>query len=547
MSYSKGKERFTVTDYFYDHGERDIETAYGYGYTESSRQALSSAAAAAAATVAASASTNAASPNYRPVEKEQRGALKLHEPMPSPSDDVYLPSTHNPLSTYSSIPYSFSSQTQYGEDMTQSTSDEGMLQSPPIPSRSPGMQMHMSPRSQTTIGDHFGEQENRVSVTTDISEKRISALQYINKDGPVAASIAKKRWWNRIFPSTLYTRLLLTIIIFETVVDLCIEGNILYRFNEEVKSNSSTEVELENKRRLPIYLIIFGLAHLWQFVLTVIAIRTKNTIQVFALTIFNFAFLGYAVIQIYELRKVLGSNLADGLTRGTNTTLMTIPLNVLTALIIVIIGVSCLALLTLSVLLRREFGWQRYRFLGADLMIREYYFKFQVFECICYFSAFFCAGFGIQFIWLVLNPTDAEYIITWVAFPLLIIFLVIGRFAAKYENMYFMAAFMVGLWGGCAYFIFKLVRIWQQVSTTYVNLEKSLTIFDMFSLVLLAACGVWGVMVWINFGKGLKQALLAKPRAKMFGGVLGFWSNDSEVSEEKGQEMSLAQRRISID
>lgn len=83
-------------------------------------------------------------------------------------------------------------------------------------------------------------------------------------------------------------------------------------------------------------------------------------------------------------------------------------------------------------------SWQRYRFLGADLMTREYFFKFQVFECICYFSAFFCAGFGIQFIWLVLNPTDAEYIITWVAFPLLIIFLVIGRFAAKYENVYFM-------------------------------------------------------------------------------------------------------------
>lgn len=82
--------------------------------------------------------------------------------------------------------------------MTQSTSDEGMLQSPPIPSRSPGMQMHMSPRPQTTIGDHFGEQENRVSVTTDISEKRISALQDINKDGPVAAPIAKKRWWNRV-------------------------------------------------------------------------------------------------------------------------------------------------------------------------------------------------------------------------------------------------------------------------------------------------------------------------------------------------------------
>lgn len=41
--------------------------------------------------------------------------------------------------------------------------------------------------------------------------------------------------------------------------------------------------------------------------------------------------------------------------------------------------------------------------------------------------------------------------------------------------------------------------------------------------------------------------VLAKPRTKMFGGVLGFWSNGSEVSEEKGQEMSSAQRRISID
>jgi hypothetical protein len=41
-------------------------------------------------------------------------------------------------------------------------------------------------------------------------------------------------------------------------------------------------------------------------------------------------------------------------------------------------------------------SWKRYKFLGADLRIRKYYLRFQVFECICYFSAFFCAGFGIQ-------------------------------------------------------------------------------------------------------------------------------------------------------
>jgi hypothetical protein len=40
--------------------------------------------------------------------------------------------------------------------------------------------------------------------------------------------------------------------------------------------------------------------------------------------------------------------------------------------------------------------WQKYRFLGADLQIRKLYQKLQIFECICYFAAFFALGFGVQ-------------------------------------------------------------------------------------------------------------------------------------------------------
>jgi len=42
----------------------------------------------------------------------------------------------------------------------------------------------------------------------------------------------------------------------------------------------------------------------------------------------------------------------------------------------------------------------------------------------------------------VLQSTDVEYIITWVAFPLSIILLIIGRFAAKYENRPAMVGFL---------------------------------------------------------------------------------------------------------
>ena len=66
--------------------------------------------------------------------------------------------------------------------------------------------------------------------------------------------------------------------------------------------------------------------------------------------------------------------------------------------------------------------------------------------------------------------------------------------------------FMVGLVVGCGYFIFKLVRIWQQQSTKYYRLTKSMTVFDVLSLVTLMTCSVFGAIVWRDFGKGLKEA-----------------------------------------
>jgi hypothetical protein len=44
----------------------------------------------------------------------------------------------------------------------------------------------------------------------------------------------------------------------------------------------------------------------------------------------------------------------------------------------------------------------------------------------------------IKFIWLVLQKTDVEYIITWIMFPLLLLLLVFGRFAAIYEKKWMM-------------------------------------------------------------------------------------------------------------
>ena len=177
-----------------------------------------------------------------------------------------------------------------------------------------------------------------------------------------------------------------------------------------------------------------------------------------------------------------------------------------------------------------------------------------------------------------LQKTDVEYIITWVAFPVLILLIVLGRWAAKYENIYAMvrplspdtssrtylqAIFMVGLVAGCAYFIFKLIRIWQQETTTYYRLTKSLTVFDALSLLSLGACFVYGVVVWRNFGKGLKevgayhtvcdlsqltQTVLDQNKGNSSASsAIGLWGTRTKTDEEPIPEVDLQQRRISID
>lgn len=49
---------------------------------------------------------------------------------------------------------------------------------------------------------------------------------------------------------------------------------------------------------MPVYLGLFVLAHVFQFVLAVDALAAQNTLQIVGLVIFNTAFLVYGIIQV---------------------------------------------------------------------------------------------------------------------------------------------------------------------------------------------------------------------------------------------------------
>jgi len=312
--------------------------------------------------------------------------------------------------------------------------------------------------------------------------------------------------WQKILPESIACRFYVITVLIQTTIDLAIESDLLIRFHQ-ASLNPGEETQDSAAKKMPVYLGIFALAHVFQFAMAVDAVYARNTLQFITLTVFNALFLVYAIIQITEIKQ--SSDLTS--TRG----IVNIPINVLTTAIPIVIAVAELIYVGLAWKIYNEFGWKVYKFLGADRRIKKMYASYQVFQCLVKFDVFFWVGFSVQFIWLVLSSNDWEYYVTCAALPLSVVLLVEGHLAARHENKLMMATFMSGCAGALVYFVYKLVRV-IMYSTDSSNpvrqaqfraVYKSLTTFSVIAIVLLLGTFVFAVIVMRNFGRGLKNTM----------------------------------------
>lgn len=105
----------------------------------------------------------------------------------------------------------------------------------------------------------------------------------------------KKRSWiaEAFFPDSVACRLYLMIVVVETLLDLAIECIILVRVNHAIDVTSSVSKEDSPtlaRSRIPVYLGVFGMAHVFQFMLALDAVYYKNVLQFVFLAIFNALF-----------------------------------------------------------------------------------------------------------------------------------------------------------------------------------------------------------------------------------------------------------------
>ncbi|KAF7784746.1 hypothetical protein Agabi119p4_911 [Agaricus bisporus var. burnettii] len=318
---------------------------------------------------------------------------------------------------------------------------------------------------------------------------------------PVPKEPEPPGFWQKIMPDSIACRLYVLVVLIETTINLAIEGDLYLRIRDSQSDQQSSSVAVVALRRMPVYLAVFAMAHVFQFVMAVDAVYARNTLQFIFLTVFNGLLVIYAAIQIGEVRAALSGSDTDS----------DIPLNVLTTTIPIVISVAEVFFIGLGWKIYHEFGWKVYKFLGADRNIKRMYASYQIYECLVKFDVFFWAGFSVQFIWLVLQNNDWEYYVTCVALPLSIVLLVEGHLAAKHENKWMMGTFMSGCVGALIYFIYKLIRVLTNINTDAFDLTwKSLTVFSVIAIVLLVATMIFSVVLLRNFGKGLKQALEKK-------------------------------------
>ncbi|KAJ6519611.1 hypothetical protein C8R45DRAFT_952094 [Mycena sanguinolenta] len=330
-------------------------------------------------------------------------------------------------------------------------------------------------------------------------------------------------FWAKILPESIACRLYVLTVLIETTIDLIIEGELLLQINRNESSGSDATGNFA--RQMPVYLSIFVLAHVFQFAMAVDAVYARNTLQFIALAIFNALFLAYAIIQIGEIRQL--HIISNG----------TVPIKVLTTTIPIVIALAEVAYIALGWKIYDEFGWKVYKFLGADRRIKKMYGNYQIYECLVKFDVFFWVGFSVQFIWLVLVGHNWEFYVTWAALPLSLVLLVEGHLAARHENKWMMLTFISGCGAAMIYFVYKLVKVLRFRNTDeFVLVWKTLTIFSVIAIILLAITIVFSIMVLQNFGRGLKDSLLKRSM-----------DHNRQGSQQHRRAASQNPNRMSID
>ncbi|KAG8880865.1 hypothetical protein FRB97_000375 [Tulasnella sp. 331] len=288
------------------------------------------------------------------------------------------------------------------------------------------------------------------------------------------------------------------------------------------KVNDEPDISLteSNFRTIPCYLALFAFAIIFEVLVTLDALKRRNIIQLIGVLIFHALCILFAALQIHQTHTALVK--AEGFDcQGASPSqpicsdLHTLYRNVLPFLVTspCILFASLLLLINFTRMLYVEFGWVVFYIVGANRQAKTMYQFYQVLNVLLIFDLFTFVGTTMQLLILVLTDTNgAEYPLTIIAIPVVLILIIGCIVAAKYEIKWLMTISLILMCGAMAYFLYKLVRLFTQNGFTYVSTRATLAVFLIVSFLMNFATFAVGLRCFADFDKDLKKAKTSENR-----------------------------------
>lgn len=352
------------------------------------------------------------------------------------------------------------------------------------------------------------ETERSTNNTNKTTENR-NILQTSSPPHSSRSLSPQKKWYHRFrFSSVQYA--LLALLALQSIAVISILSTTVAKIEKEIQTSNA------QLRTISTYLAIFIIANIFLILMTIDLLLNKNVVQLIALCVFNTSMAIYGAVLPNQIQKALhnpgGAVSWNGAREGTSCNMYLSCFGVqylygeIAGWIIaipVIGGIVSILMAYLTWLIYKEFGWEIFKLIGADLGLKRILQKKYLFHMLQKFALFFFIGLSLQFLMLASSMTSAERTLTICALPFSLGVVMLGGIAVSREIRWLMGIYYVCWTGATVYFIFKLIRLYSNDSISAA--VRSLTIFSVLTIALLFATGIVSILCYQNFGKGLLE------------------------------------------